>query len=1473
MRIPMSVVLGMVLLLWIPSGTMTVPSMSDTLSSEDPCMGPSLLDGIYKVAPQRSNDGPIFLENRGQAGPIGGILYCHGEGMSVSFHPDRVVYRLDGYGFGSHGNLTYSLRFLDASGVSPLGGEPVPARHSFYIGDDPKCWSSGVRGFHEVVYTDLWDDIDLRFYFSGSTLKYDVIVRPGGSPDDIAFDYNGVDRVSIEAGSGDLVLGTSLGDLVESAPFAYQETNGARQPIECRYELRSATAFAFRPGGFDTTYPLVIDPAISFSTFIGGTDLDSARDCAVRQNGTVVLVGNSWSDRFPTTNDAFCQTFKYGGYDIVVCEFSADGSELLYSTFIGGNGRDEAKGLFLDTSGCVYVTGWTRSTDFPTTEDAYCSSKNASDDDVFVLKLEANLTALNYSTLLPGNGLDWGNAIWVDGSDCAYITGETRSSDFPTTEGSFNDTWVGGRGRDVFVTKLEPDGSSLNYSTLMNGGRSSNYGTDIQVTDDGVAVVVGVTYDGFPTTEGAYCRTGIGWLNVDAFALKLSSDGTKLLKSTLVSGSEGDRAERMELDGKGAVYMAGTTSSVDFPSTRGAYCESLPLNTMQNLFVLKLSSDLSKLEFSSFLGGEKSESVYDMALDVLGSILLTGATWSEDFPTTHEPDTLPPPAMFITMMDPDASRIAYSVMYGASYYDRAKAVAVDANGSVIIAGETNGNGFPTTTGAYDTTHNGRTDMFLMKLEDFYPPWFGEDLTPSFATTGDNLTFQVGAMDKFMATGVSVEFWRNDMNRTTELELVLASGNATNGTWELNITLSDHNIAPLSYRFTILDRGGFLVTSKVITIPVFDDDPAEVDMTTPLAATTGDPFHVLADVVDNIWVANVSLVYWYGDDTATAIRVGMSNTSVGPTGNGTYEVRNITLPNDSVDPLHLVIEVYDTSGNLNDSCVRVVSVRDDDPISLEVVPDIPNVTNTGDLLDVHVDVWDNVRVSRVRIVFWYGEDTQRATNASDSGSSVDEKGNGRYTFLIQIPPRSLSPLHLRFEAFDGSSRWERTAVQTVEVVDDDPPWFVSDLSDTESYTGGNVTFRCKVDDNIGISSVVVEFWRDDSPPNQALMSGVHVSSRGMGTYMYVLQLSNDSIEPVWHRFCVTDPSGLTNWSTPWPIEVEDLEAPRIIDDGTPKETLKGMSLVFDMSAEDNIGIAEAYVEARFGNLDYTRMAMELVEGRYLHTITIPRWPQGDLVYRFVAKDSSGIWNSTTPKTVLLINAAPWFDQVPSWEVVEDSEATLDLEPYMSDPNDGPENLSIQCDGENVRVEGLTLVAVYQQWVPDHTISVELTDGEDSVLLHLQVRVVDTNGPPFIVGITSPPDGASYEEDEDITLELEYGDPDLPEGRQLTIRWSSNVTGDLGTMTHDDYRSLVINDLPTGGHTIKVTISDGEAEVSAEVNITVKAKETGPPTPPTDTEDDGGMTTWYAALALIVILVVVLAVVYMMRSNKGRDSGPN
>jgi hypothetical protein len=460
-------------------------------------------------------------------------------------------------------------------------------------------------------------------------------------------------------------------------------------------------------------YPAWADEIeLAWSTFLGGNEDEFDSDIATDSFGNAYVTGLTQSPDFPTTAGVFDTAYNGGYSDLFVAKINPMGTAFCYATFLGGNAGDHVLGISLDGTGNAYVTGETRSSDFPTTVGAFDTTFSGGYYDVFVAKLNSVGGTLEYSTFLGGDQAETGSAITVDSAGNAHIIGITNSEGFPTTAEAYDTTFNGSD--DVFVVKLNSAGSALEYSTFL-GGQDDDGGQDISLDGSGNVHVAGETGSSdFPTTAGAFDEMHNGFY--DVFIAKLNPTGGVLDYCTFLGGNDDDYGSSISLDGFANAYVTGETRSSDFPTTAEAF--DTTLNGSSDIFVAQLNEVGNDLNYSTYLGGNSIDIGLDISVDHAGNAYLTGETVSADFPTTAGAfdeiyngvwDAL------MVKLNSTGSAIEYSTFLGGNDYEGGRGIFLDGFGNAYVTGETYSSDFPVTSGAFDTTLNGYSDVFVAKL--------------------------------------------------------------------------------------------------------------------------------------------------------------------------------------------------------------------------------------------------------------------------------------------------------------------------------------------------------------------------------------------------------------------------------------------------------------------------------------------------------------------------------------------------------------------------------------------------------------------------------------------------------------------------------------------------------------------------------------------------------------------------------------
>jgi hypothetical protein len=601
-----------------------------------------------------------------------------------------------------------------------IGKDAVSHYNNYFIGNNPDKWCVNVPNYQEVLYKNIYHGIDLRYYYQGNTLKYDYIIQPGSDPSQIMIRYEGVNALQVKS-NGDLAIQTRFGELTEKSPVIYQQNNSVQHKINGHFMLLEPKVFTFSiDERYDHLTPLVIDPALSYSTYLGGGDEDRGWSIAVDTAGNAYVTGMSVSWDFPVINP---YNGTLNGYkDIIIAKLNPDAGgidSLVYSTYIGGSDGEAGWNIAVDTNGNAYVTGWTASPDFPLVNPY--NNTYQGNMDVFVLKLSAEGNSLLYSTFFGGIGEDHGDGIAVDSNGIVSITGYTNSSSFPITTNAYDDSYNGGNS-DAFVSSFDPSTggiSSLLYSTYL-GGMQKEQAEDISVDSRGNLYICGFTQSADFPMNNSYDSTFHGGGN-DSFIVKLNRSiggENSLLYSTYLGGQSNDLAYGIAVSNIRTIYVTGFTTSTDFPM-EGSFCD-VTNGIAPDAFVTVLTADGKHLIYSTYLGGLFSDGGGEIDVDdVNKNAYVIGITQSYNFPTVQGLNASFGGVFdaFVAILSPaqtgDQSLI-YSTYLGGADEDQGWGIAVDNYGDAYVTGYTSSVNFPLKN-PFQSRNAGNYDVFISKF--------------------------------------------------------------------------------------------------------------------------------------------------------------------------------------------------------------------------------------------------------------------------------------------------------------------------------------------------------------------------------------------------------------------------------------------------------------------------------------------------------------------------------------------------------------------------------------------------------------------------------------------------------------------------------------------------------------------------------------------------------------------------------------
>lgn len=599
-----------------------------------------------------------------------------------------------------------------------VGLDPRVTRSHYLRGNDPRHWQTGVPHFGRVLAEQVYPDVDLVFHGLQRQLEYDFVVAPGADPAQIRMVFEGADAIELDR-QGRLILHTAAGDLVQPPPVVYQEGKGRRQRVAGRYVLNASREVGFQLGRYDRGRPLVIDPVLVYSTFLGGSGQENGNGIAVDAAGQVVVAGSTTSLTFPGVGAGSIQPANAGGFeDAFVTKLDADGTSILFSTFLGGDRSDIAYDVGLDAAGNIYVVGTTQSTAFPGVGPGSLQPALGSiTSDAFVVKLDPTGSAFLYATYLGGSGSEDAIRMAVDGPGNAYVTGSTSSASFPGVgPGSLQPVNAGGT--DGFVTQIDPSGTAILYSTFL-GGSGGEFPSGIAIDGAGHAYVQGSTSSvTFPGVGPGSLQPVPGGGGIDSFVAKLAPGGTAIVFATFLGGSGFEGNGGIGVDAAGAVYVTGFTTSAVFPGIGPGSILSTHSGGA-DVFVTKLQPAGNAIAYSTFLGGSAEEdNPFALAVDATGRATVGGLTGSTNFPGVPGIPILGSSGDgFVTQLDPAGTRILFSAFLGGLGEGAVTGLATDGAGNVYATGGTSAPDFTGVgPGSLQPANAGGFDAFVTKID-------------------------------------------------------------------------------------------------------------------------------------------------------------------------------------------------------------------------------------------------------------------------------------------------------------------------------------------------------------------------------------------------------------------------------------------------------------------------------------------------------------------------------------------------------------------------------------------------------------------------------------------------------------------------------------------------------------------------------------------------------------------------------------
>jgi hypothetical protein len=694
-------------------------------------LAPGLAAASGLATPQSYEHQPLSFEaNLGQYG-AGPAFVSRGPAYGITLTPTEVCVVLQKStprnGNSLAAQMTHArataveyrklrIELLQANPHAEMRGlDATPGRANYFVGNDPAQWQRNVPTYQRVRATDVYPGIHLIHYGNQQHLEYDFEVMPGANPAVIAMQFSGADRLTIEPASGDLVIQLGTEELRQPKPVIFQDVNGRRQFISGGYVLADERTVKFNLGKYDPKLPLIIDPIISYAQYFSQNTGDQIWAVAVGENTDIYVAGETITASGLATAGAFQTNLAgvlAGHGDVMVARRKNASSENVYVTYLGGWAYEAAYGLAVDAEGAAYVTGYTASTNFPTR-----------------MAIQTNVAG-------------------------GKIPGFTVPA------------------LDAFITKIDPSGSNLVFSTFYGGtgsgyfGSGDDVGLSVALDASNNVYVAGYTAStNFPTANTS--RTNLSGFE-DAFVVKLDATGTNVIYSMLVGGAGRDYGRDLALDANGNPVLVGYTVSTNFPVTPDAL-QSLfngvtNSTVAEDAFIVRAQTDVGELLYATYLGGTNSDQATRVAIDAAGAVYVAGLTRSSNFPRTStnfvsavQTNNANADA-FVMKFSPALTNLDYAVTFGGTGQDEARGVAVNDAGQATVVGLTTSTNFPTNAvfGFLDSQNAGGQDAFLAEINPAgsgfnYSAYLGgadDDVANAITRDAGGNSYVVGVADTF-----------------------------------------------------------------------------------------------------------------------------------------------------------------------------------------------------------------------------------------------------------------------------------------------------------------------------------------------------------------------------------------------------------------------------------------------------------------------------------------------------------------------------------------------------------------------------------------------------------------------------------------------------------------------------------------------------------------------------------------------------
>jgi len=1043
---------------------------------------------------------------------------------------------------------------------------------------------------------------------------------------------------------------------------------------------------------------------------------------------------------------------------------------------------------------------------------------------------------LLYSTFIGGDDYDVVTCVQPDDQGNVYLGGYTYSTNFTTTEGAFQRVAMGGP--DAFICKISQNGS-LVFSTLI-GGNDTEYVGSLCVDDAGHVYLGGQTQsEDFPSVNAYQPDYGGGLF--DAFLLKLSPDGSDVVYSTFLGGSGTDSIEDLVLGDGDRAIVTGSTNSTEFPTTPGAVKENLTTRT-RDAFVTEFDADGGSLIFSTLIGSDVyGEGGLAMALAPDGEVIVSGSTYGAVFPTTpgafQNGSDVNYYSIFVAKVISNGTDLEFATCLGTKSRDTLADIYVDGQGYIYLNGYTDSPAFPTTPGAYNRTGASGQNVFVTKMSPNGSSLEYSTYIPGGFTSANGIYVDgqgnayVAGTSRFEPVATTAYAYQTRIVGENDVFVQKLSPDGSSLVYGSMLGGSSYDT---TFDCAVDGNGTFYI----VGITNSDNFPTTDDALFPERISTqpdgyffkfrSDYVPPTADAGRAIETNQSETVTFDGSASRDDVRIwdwtwtfnhaGKNETLTGPRPTYSFSHKGV---------FNVTLNVTDGAGNWATDEIYAI-VRDNVPPVAVAQKSIK--VNPGE--DVTFDGTQST--DNVMVVNWTWNFTYRGSNVTLHGM--------RAKFVFQDLGRYI--VNLTVKDADGNAD---TTTVTVLVQDSTSPSILEDLSDVQVATGEDVWFRVNVTDNVGVTrtDVVID-------GETITMGAKELFGDGKGVYVYKMHVAEDRTEPIVYRFLVTDTSGNVGTGPSRSITVLDTMLPSVAFD-TRSNPVKGLDYTFILYASDNTGIDTVTFEYWFTGGDHITMTptfhagtIEQMMPHYSGQIPIPRDAVGRLYFIIEVVDLSGNNMTSDLDHRELVNILPTFGNPGYWNVTEEREESLDLAPYIGDRNDPLESLTLEVLSGNAWLNGFVLFVHYGTWTPDDIIRLRLGDGEDVVLVNVSVRMTNVNDAPNIIRV-EPDTGSEFYEGTPISFRAFVEDEDYD---QLTVTWRRGIE-----VLHVG-EGFSTSELGRGRHIITVFVSDGQVELSQDVEVVILGN---PGDQGDSVVDVFGLWIWVVISALSAVMLVVWALV--------------